>query len=425
MKSQSNFKFPEGLEKDKISFKLINNLVVIPVEVNGAELTFLLDTGVSSTIMFSLSTIDSLELNNTSLVRLRGLGEGGSIEALKSESNIFKIGKIKDENHTVFVIFDESLNLSSRMGIPIHGIIGYEFFKELVVKTNYTKKKLSYFKPEAYVDHFSKKHKKFPLIFHTKKPYINVLTSLNGTFVESTLLIDSGSSDAIWLFDDFNQFDNPDNKYFDDFLGEGLSGSIFGKRSKLNSLKIGVFELNNVKVAYPDEGAFKNIVLFEERDGSIGGDILKRFTVIYDYPSKKVTLIKNNKFKSPFYYNMSGLSMKHEGVTLVTEKKSRNKIKSDHSNNTSSLKIISDVVYNYYLAPRFVVSEIQKDSPSAIAGVKKGDEMISLNGKAAFKYNLSDINALFTSKAGKKIILTIIRGEKEYRFKFYLREMFE
>ena len=72
--------------------------MVIPVEVNGTKLTFLLDTGVSSTIMFSLSEIDSLALNDSKLIRLRGLGEGGSIPALKSSLNRIKIGKVTDIN---------------------------------------------------------------------------------------------------------------------------------------------------------------------------------------------------------------------------------------------------------------------------------------------------------------------------------------
>jgi hypothetical protein len=38
---------------DKISFKLLNNVIVIPVEVNGVALSFLLDSGVSKPIVFN------------------------------------------------------------------------------------------------------------------------------------------------------------------------------------------------------------------------------------------------------------------------------------------------------------------------------------------------------------------------------------
>ena len=37
----------KSLAKQSISFKLINSLIVIPVEVNGETLSFILDTGMN------------------------------------------------------------------------------------------------------------------------------------------------------------------------------------------------------------------------------------------------------------------------------------------------------------------------------------------------------------------------------------------
>ena len=131
--SQNGFFLPEDIQKDKIRFELINNLVVIPVELNGTKLSFILDTGVNSTIVFSLSKEDSIQLNNARAIKLRGLGEGGSITAIKSDNNTIRIGHARDINHTVYVIFDETFNLSKKMGIPIHGIIGYDLYKNFIV----------------------------------------------------------------------------------------------------------------------------------------------------------------------------------------------------------------------------------------------------------------------------------------------------
>ena len=115
--SQSKFVLPSDLESDKIRFKLINNLVILPIEVNGAELTFLLDSGVRKPIIFSLfKETDSLVLNNAEIVHLKGLGEGEPVEALKSEKNIFKIGNAVNVNQTMYAIFDENFNFSPRLG---------------------------------------------------------------------------------------------------------------------------------------------------------------------------------------------------------------------------------------------------------------------------------------------------------------------
>tara|TARA_B100000795_G_scaffold204056_1_gene157659 strand:- start:1082 stop:1369 length:288 start_codon:yes stop_codon:yes gene_type:complete len=87
------------------------------------------------------------------------------------------------------------------MGIRVHGAIGYDFFKNLIVKTNYNKSKLSFYKPETYIEKECKKCEVFYLTFNNKKPYLNV-TNIYGNDTDIyTLLIDSGSIDAIWLFD--------------------------------------------------------------------------------------------------------------------------------------------------------------------------------------------------------------------------------
>lgn len=58
----------------KLKFRLVNNLILVPVELNGTQLSFLLDTGVNTTLLLNLEEIDSLELKNLHKVNLRGLG---------------------------------------------------------------------------------------------------------------------------------------------------------------------------------------------------------------------------------------------------------------------------------------------------------------------------------------------------------------
>ncbi len=82
--SQGKFELQDNKESDKIRFKLINNLIIIPVEINGVELSFLLDTGVRKPIIFNfLNSTDSLAINKPENIYLRGLGGGEPIEAIK------------------------------------------------------------------------------------------------------------------------------------------------------------------------------------------------------------------------------------------------------------------------------------------------------------------------------------------------------
>ena len=81
--AQIGFFLQNNKKRDKIPFKLVNNLPIVQIEINGTPLSFILDTGVKSTILFSLEEADSLQLRNTTPVMLQGLGAGGAVEALR------------------------------------------------------------------------------------------------------------------------------------------------------------------------------------------------------------------------------------------------------------------------------------------------------------------------------------------------------
>lgn len=424
--SQNGFFLPEDIQKDKIRFELINNLVVIPVELNGTKLSFILDTGVNSTIVFSLSKEDSIQLNNARAIKLRGLGEGGSITAIKSDNNTIRIGHARDINHTVYVIFDETFNLSKKMGIPIHGIIGYDLYKNFIVKTNYNSKRIHLYSHKSYQQKPCKKCHEFDIKIMDNKPYIDINVVSNGNEDKVTLLIDSGSSDAFWLFEEELFLGNDSKNYFYDYLGQGLSGGIFGKRSKLNKVEIGDFHMYGVKVAYPDKSSFKNVNLVKNRDGSLGGDVLRRFTSIMDYSSQKMILKKNGKYKDPFYYNMSGLTIEHDGVVLVKDKQDMvsTTLSANKNNNNDLVNIPLSTVFNFYLVPRFVVSELRENSPAALAGLKKGDEILQVNGKPTYRYKLHELISLFSSQEGKKISMVVDTNGMISKRKFILKKVF-
>ena len=56
--SQMGFTIPKGKNKVVIPFKLINNLIFIPLQLNGEELTFLVDTGVEETVLLRNDEIE-------------------------------------------------------------------------------------------------------------------------------------------------------------------------------------------------------------------------------------------------------------------------------------------------------------------------------------------------------------------------------
>ena len=90
------YELAKGKKFEKINFQLINNLIIIPIEVNGARLSFILDSGVSKPILFNVSDQDYIQLKNVSEITIRGLGEGNPIKALSSKGNFFKFEGIRN-----------------------------------------------------------------------------------------------------------------------------------------------------------------------------------------------------------------------------------------------------------------------------------------------------------------------------------------
>lgn len=426
--SQSGFQFyGSNDKKQRVKFKLINNLVVIPLEINGAKLQFILDTGVNKTILFNITEKDSIGLNNVHKVMLRGLGSGKPIEALISRGNHFKIKNLIGSNQNLFVILKDEFNLSAKMGTTIHGIIGYDLFKNVIAKINYNSKTIKFYNPKKYKLKKCKKCEVFPLKFYRNKPYINTniqLDTIGTSQIPVKLLIDSGNSDALWLFEGDKKVIKTPKKHFRDVLGEGLSGIIYGNKSKIPQINFGDFIIKKPTVSFLDSTSSFTARKFKNRNGSIGGNILKRFKVWVDYPNQQLMLKKSGSFKGDFYYNMSGISVIHHGKELVKIEVPSQVVDSyQRDNNNSSRNIVSLIIsYHYVFKPIYKIDNVLEGSPADIAGVLKGDMIRSINGRPAYSYTIDEITRLFQTKPNKKIKLVVERLGMRLKFEFRLKE---
>lgn len=422
--SQEGFQFPPDEKKITVPFQLSNNLVIIPVEINNVKLNFLLDTGVEKTVLFSLEETDSLRFNNVEKIKIRGLGSGVSIDALHSTLNKVAINGLIDKNHELYVILDQDVNFSSQLGIPVHGILGYHFFKNLFVEINYKKKKIYIHKNnKTFSPKKLKKYDEIPISIEAEKPYIDAFVTLNSKEVKTKLLLDTGGSDALWLFENDSNIQCP-QIYFQDFLGRGLSGNIYGKRSRIETFKIGKYDIASPTISFPNEQSLQNVFLVEGRNGSVGGEVFKRFDVIFDYPNRKMYLKRNADFNEPFNYNMSGIEFQHSGLQLVEEKV---ELKTEFVKAENTKSIFDDrpqnVRYQFTLKPVYEVSNVRKDSPGDLAGMIKGDKITRINGNYAYKYKLQEINNLMQSEEGRWITMEIDRKGEIIKIKFQLKKI--
>jgi len=425
--SQSGFNFFGNNQKvASVQFKLINNLIVIPIEVNGQKLSFILDSGVDKTIFFNLSEVDSLKLNRVKKITLQGLGGGDPIDALLSQKNTMRIHNYRSSNQDIYVILKDEFDVSGRMGITIHGIIGHRLLKNAIVNINYATRRIKFYNPTYFKYPNCRKCEDFTLEFFRNKPYINTkvqLDTIGNTLTDVTLLIDTGGSEAIWLFENSKKEIKTPINYFKDILGEGLSGTIYGNKSRIKRIILGKYEIKNPTVSFLDSTSTLFARRFKKRNGSVGGNILKRFKVWIDYPNKKITLKKNGSFRGGFEYNMSGIDVVYNGKVLVREKEttqfSDSYSRSDSKTVTNNtLSLVSS--YTYQFRPSFIVKYILPNSPGDKAGIKENDIILSINGAQAHELTLQELLNKFQDGDNRKIRMKIKRRGQPMKFKFRL-----
>jgi hypothetical protein len=425
--SQSNFQLANNKKRIVIPFKLINNLIFIPIKVNGETLTFLLDTGVEQTILFSLDDKQQVSLFHLQKINLKGLGSNDAVEAYKSSENKMEVDAYVDDEHEIYLILDQEFNFSSQVGIPVNGIIGYHFFKSHPIEIDYERKKIIVYSADN--KKLSKKlmrnFKKDSIAIEENKPYYVSNVTTTTLSYPSKMLLDTGNSDALWLFlNKPTQLQLPP-KTIQDFLGRGFSGNVYGQRARIPSFTFGSTTFENGIGTFPDSTSIKSLNFVKDRAGSIGGEILSRFQIVFDYPNGKLYSKPNSKCNEPFNYNMSGIEVQHDGLEWVKEtyEDNQNKGQTFYNGYTSDIRVQDNLKIKFELKPVFRIYNVRADSPAAQAGLKAKDKIIAINKQKAHTLSIEKINEILKSEEGKTIEIVIERSSKVYTFKFQLKKI--
>lgn len=371
-----------------LPFKLISNLIIIPVKINKSDtFQFVLDTGLNATILADYSERDSMTYNYSRPIRLHGLGDDQTLNALHTFENEITIGKIQGMHQDVCILLDKRLDLSSKLGTRINGLIGYSLIKDFVLEINYERKLLTFYNPKTYVYKKRRKSMTIPLSLDDTKPYIHAKITLeSGVEIPVRLLIDSGASYSIWLLPNSNDSIKMPQKVINAYLGSGLNGDVYGQLGRIKKVAIGNQEMNQVITAFPDSAYLSNLTELDKRNGSLGEEILRKFTVLLDYRNEKITLTPNSTFKDPFTYNMSGIEIAaiFPGLRIYT------------------------------------ITNISEGSPADLAGLKRDDIITSINGQPCQNLSISDILYMFERREGKKLKVEVLRNGQTIRTSFRL-----
>jgi C-terminal processing protease CtpA/Prc len=105
--------------------------------------------------------------------------------------------------------------------------------------------------------------------------------------------------------------------------------------------------------------------------GQLGGKLLRRFTVTFDYPHQRMILDPNSDFRTDDLEDMSGLAVVATGSNLKS----------------------------------FEVTEVRSGTPGADAKIQKGDVIAGVDDEAAADLSLAAIRKLFRQRGAKYKLL--------------------
>lgn len=376
----------------EIDFKQISNLIIIPVSINGSDtMNFILDTGVKDPIITELTLVEELSLNYMKSIELRGLGNEMITQAYQSGDNTITLPGLTVEHQKINVVLDENFQISQILGMPVHGLIGFNLFRQYIIQIDYAAEKIKLIKPQFFNYTPRTNDIVLPIAIVKNKPVIkSEIVQDNGTVVPVNLLIDTGASDALWLSTKIDSNITIPSQNIFAYLGTGLGGELYGYKGRLSAFWIGGKTMPNPIVSYPEADYINNVIMAEQRHGSVGGEILRRFTVIFDFFNNRLILRPNNHFNDNFYYNMSGL------------------------------EIINPVPG----VPVFTINNVIENSPAWNAGLRKNDQLIGMNNQNHKDLTLNEINLMLRQKQNKKISITYLREGEKRKTSFLLQEIF-
>ncbi len=383
------FNINDGSRRRVIPFETYNNLILIPVILNDhLPLKFILDTGVSSSILFEKEITDLLGVGYLRKISILGVGEKTAVAAYVTKGVEIKLPGITGYQQSILALEEDYLHLKNQLGHQVHGILGYEIFSRFIVEINYHEKRLVLYDPARFKP--KRRWEVLDMDLVVTKPYVNIEFSIDsGKVYKGNFLIDTGASHSIVIHPESEDHVRIPDKNIRSVLGRGLTGEVRGHLARIQHVKMGKYTFEEVIASFPDKDEYPDSISQFNKNGTIGGEILSRFRVVLDYVNEKIYLKKAGLVDDNFEYNMSGIELEAIG------------------NDLESLRVTS----------------IRKNSPAEQAGIKKNDIVLSINNVMGENLTLTTAYKFFNSKDGKRLRLEISRDGDKLIKRFQLKRV--
>lgn len=297
---------------------------------------------------------------------------------------VLDIGGLKIKNATFVALSLDSLQLGA--GERIDGILAGDLFNRFVVDINYAARVVKFHAPNTFQYHG--RGVTLPIKVEHNSPWVDVTVMQAGSEeVEGKFLIDTGAGASIYLDQPFvaiHKFLMPLRTL--EASGVSVEGEAREHIGRLKQIRLSKFVINNSLARFSQNSTGEQAGVGYA--GTVGGGVLRRFRIIFDYSRQQIILEPSAQFPEPDEMTMSGLGIVSTG--------------SDSN--------------------KFGISSIYENSPASEAGLQVGDIITAINGEPASKYTQDQLSQMFRQE-GRIYTLSVVRGKETINVKITLRRI--
>ncbi|MCI0743993.1 MAG: PDZ domain-containing protein [Verrucomicrobia subdivision 3 bacterium] len=255
------------------------------------------------------------------------------------------------------------------------GILGMDFLKDHVVEMDFERNRFSVSKT---VREAAKQGARRVPMTPLNGRHFTIPAILNG-HMSLNLQIDSGDSSTVSLIQsDWDMVFPPNgNPRTYRVLLAGIAKAPTGSRvARVQSLEVGGHVVSNVLCA---------LRVFPGGSSSVGIGFLRRYLVSFDFPNRMLYLRPSREFNTKDEHDMSGLHLlRQEGAVVV------------HS--------------------------VDEASPALLAGIKRGDVIVAINGRRCSEMKMKELRQILSAESGAKVSVETQRDGKTTRAEFFLKQ---
>jgi len=271
----NDFHIAGGAKEATFPIEIVNNHIFGKVMANGkGPYTFIFDTGGHNLITPKTAKKLNLKMVGT----MPGQGVGNKVEdiGITKLDTVEIAGKVTLDKQTFFVL--DFAGDDDTEGFPMEGMIGFEGFRRFVTQIDYSAGKMTLMLPSA----FDPKHAGTPIPFEMNGQIPQVKGSFEG--IPGLFDIDTGARDEITLTGPFAKKEGLREKHpkgVEAVDGWGVGGPARGYVTRGGELMLGDVKIPTTVASFSlqEKGSFSDA----SYAANVGGGILKRFIVTFDY----------------------------------------------------------------------------------------------------------------------------------------------